>query len=137
VTDHMDVPDQIVNTFAFFDAQQCGEHAAPTCLTLPLSSPDLHLVLQVLHRIEVSLLVEPFQIARLPHEWRALLIQLYGGHMLDTCDLEHAEIIHLDELHQTSHCDAQLERPVSRAFGLPDSALCHLLQDLVGHLPRV
>ncbi|WP_019011628.1 hypothetical protein [Deinococcus aquatilis] len=118
-----------MTTLALFDAQLCGEQAPPTCLTTPLSSPDLHLVLQVLHRIEVSLLVEPFQIARLPHEWRALLIQLYGGHVLDTYDLEHAEIILLDELHQTFAWDAELERPVSRAFNLPDSALCQVMQD--------
>lgn len=118
-----------LRTLALFDAQQCGEHAPPACLTTPLSSLDLHLVLQVLHRLEVCLLIEPFQIARLPHEWRALLIHLYGGRVLETCDLEHADIIHLNELHQTFAWDAQLERPVSRAFGVPDSALCHMLHD--------
>ncbi len=118
-----------MTTLALFDTQLCGEQAPPTCLTTPLSSADLLVVLQVLHRLEVCLLTQPFQIARLPHEWRALLIHCYGGHVLDTCDLEHADIIHLDDLHNTYHWDSALERHVSRAFNLPDSALCQVMQD--------
>ncbi|UQN09050.1 hypothetical protein [Deinococcus sp. QL22] len=49
--------------------------------------------------------------------------------MLKTCDLNHADIIPLNELHNTYHWDVELERPVSRASNLPGSALCQVMQD--------